>query len=826
MNYCKSSGRLPVIILVSALSILASCSGNNDQVRDSFALFQQQKTSSREIHSVMVEDESYGAYERWMAKPVLESRPLQMFTSQDSEVIENGAHPVWLLGEGSLSKDMSLTHSGNGSIRLDCPASTAKKKDTNRNYGTPEIVCPLDMEDIGRYNRISCWVYVDAPGYYNSFLGFKLYNNGDHIIPVPGRFEGEHCFTVVPGQWTHIVWEIPDLYRDKVSGISANIMMMGETSSSTSLMSLYLDEMCLERVEEDVTRGFDIRKDAVAYSHSGYRAASRKQAVAQFPASSPLRFVVVDSKTRKTVFRSSTEVLQEPGKNGEYFHVADFTNLNKEGFYYVKFYGDRTVLTDVFPIGKNAYVQTAWRNINYFYSERCGFDLPGVHEKCHTDVEVVHPDGRSINWGGGWHDAADVSQGPGNNNEAILALLNLAAATDDESLRERSLEEARWGLDWNLRTRFGDGYRANSLIIGIWTRNIKGDKDDMHSVATRNPEMNFRCAEAFAMAASAFKEKDQVFARWCRNAAVEDFRFAVEDLEKTAELKTDFNAMAASSAMRLYQLESDKKYLDFAAERMKVVLSALEETPVEGWRIPLRGFFYEDSTRSRIQAYYHQSQENRPAQVLKMLLEAAPEHEDAPAWKAACEAMAEYYTLTADLTAPYGMSPAAIYEVGNTDYSKLYHEGERIGLPTMEEYNAQVRNGVLLADSVYLRKFPVAYQFRGFNAVTLAKAEAMFALADVTGSSQLRDIATRQVEWIVGFNPYAASTIYGDGYDYHPLYGAYAGNVVGAVPVGIETFENDDEPYWPTQVNATYKEIWTHSTARMIAAIAELMKIQ
>ena len=46
------------------------------------------------------------------------------------------------------------------------------------------------------------------------------------------------------------------------------------------------------------------------------------------------------------------------------------------------------------------------------------------------------------------------------------------------------------------------------------------------------------------------------------------------------------------------------------------------------------------------------------------------------------------------------------------------------------------------------------------------------------------------------------STVYGDGYDYPPLYGAYAGNVVGAVPVGIETFENEDEPYFPMQNTA------------------------
>ena len=89
---------------------------------------------------------------------------------------------------------------------------------------------------------------------------------------------------------------------------------------------------------------------------------------------------------------------------------------------------------------------------------------------------------------------------------------------------------------------------------------------------------------------------------------------------------------------------------------------------------------------------------------------------------------------------------------------------------------------------------------------------------------ELKHIATRQMEYIVGFNPFAQSTIYGDGYDYPPLYGAFSGDVVGAVPVGIQTFENDDEPYWPMQSNCTYKEIWVHTTARMMWLVAELFK--
>jgi hypothetical protein len=106
----------------------------------------------------------------------------------------------------------------------------------------------------------------------------------------------------------------------------------------------------------------------------------------------------------------------------------------------------------------------------------------------------------------------------------------------------------------------------------------------------------------------------------------------------------------------------------------------------------------------------------------------------------------------------------------------------------------------------------------------MAKAKAAFILSDLLKDKSLKDIGTRQLEYIVGYNPFAMSTIYGDGYNYPPLYSAYAGDVVGAVPVGIETFENDDEPYMPMQVNATYKEIWTRTTGDVIWVLAKLFE--
>lgn len=104
-----------------------------------------------------------------------------------------------------------------------------------------------------------------------------------------------------------------------------------------------------------------------------------------------------------------------------------------------------------------------------------------------------------------------------------------------------------------------------------------------------------------------------------------------------------------------------------------------------------------------------------------MLLTDAPTHPDAPLWQASCEAYADYLRGVSQLIEPYGILPSAVYEVDNTDYKNLYHEGEQVGLPSLEEYNAQVRNGIPLSKNFYLRRFPVAYQFRDSTLLSWVK---------------------------------------------------------------------------------------------------------
>lgn len=47
---------------------------------------------------------------------------------------------------------------------------------------------------------------------------------------------------------------------------------------------------------------------------------------------------------------------------------------------------------------------------------------------------------------------------------------------------------------------------------------------------------------------------------------------------------------------------------------------------------------------------------------------------------------------------------------------------------------------------------------------------------------------------------------------------------MGEIPVGIETYGNEDIPYWPQNNNATFREVWVGSASRWLSLCAELMQ--
>jgi len=764
--------------------------------------FERQLKDSRYLRRPMKPDTEYAGETRWVQKPALKSRILPLTENFDK---------LSMSGPGAFSVDLTNTVSGNGSVRIETPHQIPVKNPSNRAYAGASVTYPLDRENITEYNRLSVYMYLDSPGHPNAFISIALNNAGEHIMPAPGRYEGSHHITMTPGEWRRIVWEFPTIYRDCCTGFTVTLSLSGAQQRGGNTMSLYLDDMRLETVEPENSLGYDLRKDALAYCHSGYRAEDVKQALIQN--SDADSFTVKDPSGRE-VFSGEAKGLEQG------FKLLDFSDIKEPGYYTVHAGG---ISSMPFPIGDDAYRSAAWRILNFIFSERCGFDVPGIHTECHQDALCAHPaDGRKITVCGGWHDAADLTQDTCNTIDVAWSVMDLAEAYKEKDgiLYERALEEARWGLNWIMRTRFGDGYRHNGMVIGIWTNNMIGDFDDMTAAASNPPFTNFAAAGVCAKAAQIDWE-DPLFTKWCLDCAVEDFDFGKQFMhvpnQKNPEIA--LYGQATVAAVMLYKATKQQNYLDGAADFARVILSCQEQRQREDLK-NIRGFFYETRECKRILAYFHRSYEHLPVQALALLSETAPGHKDAANWKYGMELYAGY--LKATLVPPYDLLASSIYEVDNTDYSSIYHEGSRaIGQPSMEEYNRQVRNGRKLSDQFYLRTFPAAYQFRGFHATLLSKAKAAAILSKTLGDAKLQYIAARQGEWILGMNPFAVSTVYGEGYDYALLYGALLGDVMGAVPVGIETFEDLDLPYFPMQVNCTYKEVWVHAAARLMWLIAE-----
>ena len=112
----------------------------------------------------------------------------------------------------------------------------------------------------------------------------------------------------------------------------------------------------------------------------------------------------------------------------------------------------------------------------------------------------------------------------------------------DPELYEGLIEEARWGLDWVLKTRFGDGYRSVWATMDFWTDGIIGTFDDIIFKAKNVPMANFDTAATEALASRVLKDRFPHLSDWCRQAAIEDFKFALMLLKiKSFKVNTDLS---------------------------------------------------------------------------------------------------------------------------------------------------------------------------------------------------------------------------------------------------------------------------------------------
>jgi hypothetical protein len=312
--------------------------------------------------------------------------------------------------------------------------------------------------------------------------------------------------------------------------------------------------------------------------------------------------------------------------------------------------------------------------------------------------------------------------------------------------------------------------------------------------------------------------------------AEQDWGFAVEGLKTAAPLSEVYGAQdelerisfGAIASVDLFRATGEQKYADKAIELGSLILES-QEQKIQPWSIPMTGYFYTSPKRENLFHRFHIGQEEQPVIALTHLCETFPDHANWMKWYAAIVLHSKYYQQVAvKVDQPYDVLPAAVYKESEARLIPQSKDWTPLRAADRDAYMEQVHHGVPLGGEFYLRRFPVWFDFRGNSSVLLSEAKALSAAGQLRGDIEAEDLAEKQAEWLLGRNPFSASIMYGEGYDWTPLYSVRSGQMVGALPVGIETREYNDAPYWPTQICWTYKEVWTQPVGEWIWLMQDL----
>ena len=714
-----------------------------------------------------------------------------------------------VLEELPLGKSLTLAFSTETPVRAKGPANDPDYA----TYGSHAVRMDLSEYDLTRYDRIAFRIFPSCDG-------ARVVNLDCWLSCLPAN----HLISLENGKWNECTLNIGGYPRENVRELRFSAALRGRDLTTGDSCRFQIDSIRLQRTAlVPSEKGW--QPDGLVLSTAGYAAEGPKTAI--LPAGRAEKFTLETLQGRK-VFGG--KVREEETTLGR-FGVVDFSAFSREGEYVLKA-GEYT--SHPFRIGADIWESSAWKAANFLFCERCGYPVPKVHGNCHLDLLACH-NGESISFGGGWHDAGDLSQQSLQTGDVTFALLEASERLRPQApaLSAQLREEALWGLDFILRTRFGDGYRASSVGLLIWQDGKLGTFDDIRTVRVQNNAFDNYLQAGYEAYAARVLTEDPAFQDALTRISKADFAFAEEKFARDGfdrfifpyehsynTSRSQYMATVSWAASQLYRLTGEESFGRKAAEAIRYTLDCQETAVIGG----LSGFFYRDTTRRSIVHYIHQSREQLYMQALTELCRTQPDHPDYSRWEGAIRLFGDYLKGLMTYTAPYGMVPSGVYaadEYQDTENFFALH----LFPPedAAERYVRQLEQGVWLDNTHALKRFPVWFNiFNGNNAVLLSLGKSAAVCGHFLEDDALVDIGREQLYWMLGKNPFGQSMVYGEGWNYPDMDSFSSGLVTGMMPVGIRTHGDTDEPYWPQVNNACYKEVWVTVAGKFLSLVAEM----
>lgn len=694
-----------------------------------FEDFYKELERSGNIHFPLPVDDTKSIEKEYATKKIIRAQKLW-----DGKSIE-----AWsFLGEGEKSVNDETLYLKTGARSDHWPESEMRSRNSKKGeyatFGSFEAKLNLSNAKLIDGNRIHFKIKPDCPGLHSPVVRAAFINDGE--IKIPDRYsrEGFTCMNLKNHEWNDMYWEIESIAHDKITEVSFIIHRYGQEVSTGEFLNFQIKDVYFEKIDDPtVNYGWFCHKESVVFPTTGYFLEGEKIAIAN---TSEKLFKVVSDSDNSVVF--SSEIKETSNRFGK-FQTLDFSSLKVEGKYHIEF---GSTVSESFVISSNVLETSIWKLLNFIYAERCGCLVPNKHGMCHQDIIASFGD-ISMSAAGGWHDAADVSQETCQTGETIQSLIEAADSVKSTNypLYIRLMEEASWGLDYILRTRFGNGFRVTGYSIRRWTDNFIGNFDDEKARVRNHSFINFQLANIEALCATKFKELDYETSTKCLSSAEEDFHFAKEKFEKdgvelsqpdghvkTASL-SQYYAVAVLASCRLYSLTGKEEYKKLAIEYGEHILASQEDGSLS---LPMKGFFYRDETKRTIVHSSHQSRDYIFAEALSLLCSTFQDAKEKNRWENALRLYGDYLIGLMAYYAPYQMIPAGIHrdtELKDDDVFALMNRDVDFD-KERQNYKEQLESGISIGDGCFVRAFPVWFSFRGNTAVLLANGKG----ASIVGS--------------------------------------------------------------------------------------------
>jgi Glycosyl hydrolase family 9 len=536
----------------------------------------------------------------------------------------------------------------------------------------------------------------------------------------------------------------------------------------------------------------------IALNHLGFRprAGEKVLVVRALATPSPTHYTLGDVREQRFGF---TRPLSRVNSDLGPCLVADFTDLDRPGLYQIIVGREHSVQ---FAVQDDVWRRTLPKAVGYYRYQRCGVEVPNVHPACHLDDARRRDNGEHVDEVGGWHDAGDLRKWMDVtmlNGIALLNLLrNIPESRPGDVTHDQILEEAQHGNLYFLKMQDTDGKVWADTAGGLngdnsdnhWTDNVVGTADDRYVNTAKRSGTAAVFTTLQALVAQCYLKADAAYATRCLDAGVRAWKAFERPPQATAD-----SAWWAFAACELYRATHEAEYRDQALPLGRDIVGR-QNTSYLGGQRQVRGFWMNGE-----QPFMDIVNSAMPPLALLELLDTFPQAVDRSKWKDAVALHVEECLLPMSGRNAYHIIPLGMF----------------LGSPTPETYRP------LAGELTYRYFHPVRKQFwwQGANCHLASNALMLGWFSKYAGSKSgaCVNLAYRQLEWVMGANPFASCMMTGEGMRNPFPHSRFVGLIPGGVMNGI-VGNVEDEPVLDLEYTLNWRtcEYWSPHVAFYIWA--------